>query len=120
MDKEILDKAQYSTDQIQEIEEGQEKGLDVSYYENPEFLAIQMREIRLGMMDDLPVELYSSLMNTAYFRRKYPPEVRNNNPVYLKLEDSIYAKDREIDKLYKRQEDLQKERDRAVSVFRNV
>lgn len=32
MNEEILDKAQYSTDQIQEIEEGQEKGLDVSYY----------------------------------------------------------------------------------------
>ena len=58
-------------------------------------------------------ELY--LLKNAYadFRRKYPPEVRNNNPVYLKLEDSIYAKDQEIDKLYKRQEELQKERDRA-------
>lgn len=61
-------------------------------------------------------ELY--LLKNAYadFRRKYPPEVRNNNPVYLKLEDSIYAKDQEIDKLYKRQEELQKERDRADQV----
>lgn len=42
--------------------------------------------------------------------------MRNNNPVYLKLEDSIYAKDQEIDKLYKRQEELQKERDRADQV----
>ena len=61
-------------------------------------------------------ELY--LLKNAYgdFRRKYTPEVRNNNPVYLKLEDSIYAKDQEIDKLYKRQEELQKERDRADQV----
>ena len=63
MGKEILDKTQYSTDQLQEIEEGQEKGLDVSYYQNPEFLAIQMREIRLGLEDGLDVSRYA---NTAY------------------------------------------------------
>ncbi len=50
MEKEILDKTQYSTDQLQEMEEGQAKGLDVSCYRNPEFLAIQMREIRKGLM----------------------------------------------------------------------
>ena len=58
------------------------------------------------------------LLKNAYadFRRKYPPEVRNNNPVYLKVEDSIYAKNTEIDKLLKRQEELLKERDRADQV----
>lgn len=61
-------------------------------------------------------ELY--LLKNAYadFRRKYAPEVRNSNPIYLKIEDSIYAKDLEIDKLYKRQEELQKERDKAAQV----
>ena len=59
MDKEILDKSQYSTDQLQEIEEGQEKGLDVSYYQNPEFLAIQMREIRLGLEAGVDVSIYA-------------------------------------------------------------
>ena len=59
MDKEILDKSQYSTDQLQEIEEGQEKGLDVSYYQNPEFLAIQMREIRLGLETGVNVSIYA-------------------------------------------------------------
>ncbi len=63
MDREILDKAQYSTDQLQEIEEGQEKGLDVSCYENPEFLAIQMREIRLGLEAGVDVSIYA---NKAY------------------------------------------------------
>ena len=34
----------------------------------------------------------------------------------MKIEDSIYAKNLEIDKLYKKQEELQKERDRANRV----
>lgn len=59
MDKELLDQSQYSTDQLQEIEEGQEKGLDVSYYQNPEFLAIQMREIRLGLESKVDVSIYA-------------------------------------------------------------
>lgn len=59
MEKEILDKTQYSTDQLQEIEEGQEKGLDVSCYRNPEFLAIQMREIRLGLEAKVDVSVYA-------------------------------------------------------------
>lgn len=59
MDKELLDQSQYSTDQLQEIEEGQEKGLDVSYYQNPEFLAIQMREIRLGLESKVDVSVYA-------------------------------------------------------------
>ena len=61
MDKEILEQSQYSTDQLQEIEEGQEKGLDVSYYRNPEFLAIQMREIRLGLEAKVDVSVYADI-----------------------------------------------------------
>lgn len=61
MDKEILDQSQYSADQLQEIEEGQEKGLDVSYYLNPEFLAIQMREIRLGLEANVDVSVYADI-----------------------------------------------------------
>ena len=85
MDKEILDKTQYSTDQLQEIEEGQEKGLDVSYYQNPEFLAIQMREIRLGLEEGLKVSLYA---DTAYdwFQMK---EIRKG--LEKKLDVSKYA-----------------------------
>ena len=60
MGKEVLDKAQYSTDQLQELEEGRMKGLDISYYENPEFLAIQMREIRLGLEAGVDVSVYAS------------------------------------------------------------
>lgn len=63
MDKEILDKARYSTDQLQEIEEGKSKRLDVSAYQNPDFLAIQMREIRIGLEAGLDVSRYA---DTAY------------------------------------------------------
>ena len=58
------------------------------------------------------------LLKNAYedFRRKYAPEVRNSNPIYLKIEDSIYTKNLEIDKLNKRKEELQKERDSVDQV----
>ena len=91
MDKEILDKSLYSTDQLQEIEEGQEKGLDVSVYEDERLNWQQMQEIRLGMMEDLPVELYSSLMYTAkgmeekrkkLLEEQKHPEKTENEEVY--------------------------------------
>ena len=82
MDKELLDQSQYSTDQLQEIEEGQERGLDVSYYQNPEFLAIQMREIRLGLESKVDVSIYA---NKAYdwFQMK---EIRKGLENHLDVE----------------------------------
>ena len=52
------------------------------------------------------------LFKNAYmdFRRKYPPEVRNSNKIYLKLESAIHTKNLEIDKLHKKQKELMKER----------
>lgn len=49
----------FTADQISEIKEGVEAGLDVSVYAKKEFYAIQMMQIRLGMLDKLPVELYA-------------------------------------------------------------
>ncbi len=58
------------------------------------------------------------LLQNAYadFKRKYTAEERNENPLFLKIEDSIYSKNREISQLYKRQTELQKERDKAEHV----
>ncbi len=39
----------FTPDQRQEIAEGTRDGLDVSIYAKPEFLAIQMRQIRKGL-----------------------------------------------------------------------
>lgn len=52
--------AGFTQDQINEIQEGLELGLDTSVYARKEFFAIQMRQIRLGMMERLPVEVYAS------------------------------------------------------------
>lgn len=49
----------FTADQIAEIAEGTEAGLDVSIYAKKGFFAIQMRQIRLGMMEKLPVEVYA-------------------------------------------------------------
>ena len=50
----------FTQDQINEIQEGLELGLDTSVYAKKEFFAIQMRQIRLGQMERLPVEVYAS------------------------------------------------------------
>lgn len=44
--------------------------------------------------------------------QKYPVEVRNTNPVYLKLEDAIYTKKTEVDNLLKSQEEMNKYKER--------
>lgn len=55
-----MESVQFTPDQRQEILEGGRAGLDVSIYAKPEFLAIQMRQIRLGLLDNLPVEIYAT------------------------------------------------------------
>ena len=52
--------AGFTLDQISEIQEGLEQGLDISVYAKKEFFAIQMRQIRLGQIEKLPVEVYAS------------------------------------------------------------
>ena len=52
--------AGFTLDQINEIQEGLEQGLDISVYARKEFFAIQMRQIRLGQIEKLPVEVYAS------------------------------------------------------------
>lgn len=54
-----LIRAGFVPDQISEIREGSDAGLDTSVYAKKEFLAIQMRQIRLGMMEKLHVQIYA-------------------------------------------------------------
>lgn len=58
--QEKLKQAGFSPDQISEIMEGAQAGIDVSVYADKELFAIQMRQIRLGLQEGLPVELYAS------------------------------------------------------------
>ncbi|MBQ7583710.1 MAG: DUF342 domain-containing protein [Lachnospiraceae bacterium] len=50
--------AEYTSDQLFEIEEGKKASIDTSVYENPDFLAIQMRQIRLALTAGLDVKPY--------------------------------------------------------------
>ncbi len=50
--------SEYTSDQLFEIEEGKRESLNTSIYENPDFLAIQMRQIRLALSAGLDVEPY--------------------------------------------------------------
>ncbi len=54
------------------------------------------------------------LLKAAYydFQEKYPAEIRNTNPVYLKLENAVYTKELELGGLLKRIEELEKEKER--------
>ncbi len=51
--------AGFTMDQINEITEGREAGLDVSVYAKKSFFAIQMRQIRMGLEEHLDVGLYA-------------------------------------------------------------
>lgn len=57
--QEKLQEQGFTFDQIAEIEEGLDAGLDVTSYAQKEFFAIQMRQIRLGMLESLPVQEYA-------------------------------------------------------------
>lgn len=60
MDKERqLLQSGFTADQIQEICEGIQKGLDISFYATKEYLSVQMRQIRLGLEENLSVEFYA-------------------------------------------------------------
>lgn len=50
--------AEYTSDQLFEIEEGKKASIDTSIYENPDFLAIQMRQIRMALTSGLDVAPY--------------------------------------------------------------
>lgn len=71
------------------------------------------REAQLnGKMYEVEEEL--ELLQRAYedFQQKYPVEVRNTNPVYLKLEDAIYTKKTEMEKLQEAKESMNKYKER--------
>lgn len=64
------------------------------------------------MMDGVLKEL--ALLRSAYqdFQAKYPPEIRNAQPIYLKIEDAIYTKECELGELKKNLEELESDREK--------
>lgn len=53
--------AGFTSDQVDEIEEGLNEHLNVAIYVERDFLSIQMRQIRLGLKEHLPVEVYAKV-----------------------------------------------------------
>ena len=51
----------FTQDQIEEIKTGFDEGLDITAYADKEFLAIQMRQIRLGLCDGLDLSPFQHL-----------------------------------------------------------
>jgi uncharacterized protein (DUF342 family) len=49
----------YTADQIDEIQQGYDAGVDVSVYKNKDFYAIQMRQILQGLIDGVDVSRYA-------------------------------------------------------------
>ncbi len=62
-------------------------------------------------IDRSGVERELVLLKTAYndMKRKMPPEVRNSNPMYLKIEQALYIKESELNYILKNREDIQNE-----------
>lgn len=52
----------FSVNQLNEIEEGLKRGVDVSIYALPEFVSIQMRQIRLGLEEDPGSKKFQSVV----------------------------------------------------------
>lgn len=64
----------------------------------PDNLAARMKNVEERMKS---VSRELQMLNNIYdeFREKMEPEIRNANPVYLKVENAIYTKDKEMSEL---------------------
>ncbi len=63
-------KEEYTQAQMEEIQLGEEKGIDVAYYRNPKFMASQMEEIRLGLEHEIQVAVYAKPVFDFYQMRE--------------------------------------------------
>ena len=61
VEKEKLLNNGFTGEQIEEINKGQEAGINIAVYLNKEFLPIQMRQIRLGLIEQLPAAVYAKV-----------------------------------------------------------
>lgn len=90
--------------------------------EDEEFLK---REALLnGKICEVEEELQMLRRATEDFQRKYPVEIRNTNPVYLKLEDAVYTKKMGLEKLTNAKDSMnqykEKFKDADIEVTRSI
>ena len=67
------------------------------------------KDALLNSIEEAEKELH--LLKNAYqdFQKKFKPEIRNTNPIYLKLEDAVYTKGNELKELQEKLEQLEDE-----------
>lgn len=54
-----FDESEFDEDQLQQIREGLEEGLDISWYADPKYYYSEMRYIRFGLEEGLDVSIYA-------------------------------------------------------------
>lgn len=55
----------FSEEQLKELRDGEEKGVNIYLYKNVNFTPHQMREIKLGLMSNVDITLYAKPDLTA-------------------------------------------------------
>ena len=75
----------YYRGQLRELREGFEKGLDVSYYADPDFEHTQMKVIREGLEKCLDVSVYAKLKFDLFQMRQLAKGLEN------KVDVEVYA-----------------------------
>lgn len=88
-----------ASDRIEAYYSGNEKGITTKLKLGSSLKVSKEDAALAGREKKIQHELL--LLRNAYkeIRRKYPPEVRNQNPIYLKLEDAIYTKEKNWKKM---------------------
>lgn len=59
-------------------------------------------------LETVQKELAMLVRSSLDFKRKYSPEERNTNPIYLKIEDAIYIKKKELEMLQEEEKHLKR------------
>ena len=102
----------YAAGGIKVSDIGNESGIKtrVKIGQNDDFIK---REAALnGKITEVEEELEMLKRASEDFQEKFPVEVRNTNPVYLKLEDAIYTKKQEMEKLQESKQSMNKDKER--------
>lgn len=90
----------YYHGQLRELREGFEKGLDVSYYADPDFEHTQMKVIREGLEKGLDVSVYAKLKFDLFQMRQLVKGLENKVDVEVYANSAYDAHHMKVIRLY--------------------
>lgn len=90
----------YYHGQLRELREGFEKGLDVSYYADPDFEHTQMKVIREGLEKGLGVSVYAKLKFDLFQMRQLAKGLENKVDVEVYANSAYDAHHMKVIRLY--------------------